>query len=104
VATLSSEEEGLGTVLLDALSMGKATAATAAGGIPEIIVDGVSGLLAPVHDGEALGTAIARLLTDAPLADRLRDGARTRAAEFSVERTTERTLAVYARLLSARGR
>jgi glycosyltransferase involved in cell wall biosynthesis len=51
VATLSSEEEGLGTVLLDALSMGKPTVATRAGGIPEIIEDGVSGLLAPIRDG-----------------------------------------------------
>jgi len=99
VATLSSQEEGLGTVLLDALSMGKPTAATAAGGIPEIIETGVSGLLAPVHDGDALGAAIARLITDSALAARLKDGALRRAAEFSVERTAERTLAVYARVL-----
>ena len=99
VATLSSQEEGLGTVLLDAMSMGKPTAATAAGGIPEIIVDGVSGLLAPVHDAERLGDAIARLLTDRGLAARLAAGARGRAAEFSVERTAERTLTVYRRVL-----
>jgi glycosyltransferase involved in cell wall biosynthesis len=101
VATLSSEEEGLGTVLLDALSMGKPTVATRAGGIPEIIEDGVSGLLAPIRDGEALGAAIARALTDAPLRARLAAGARARAAEFSVERTAERTLAVYERVLAA---
>jgi glycosyltransferase involved in cell wall biosynthesis len=102
VATLSSQEEGLGTVLLDALSMGKPAAATAAGGIPEIIEDGVSGLLVPVHDAAALGAAIARLLLDTGLAARLRAGALRRAADFSVERTAERTLAVYARVL-ARG-
>jgi glycosyltransferase involved in cell wall biosynthesis len=101
VATLSSEEEGLGTVLLDALSMGKPAVATRAGGIPEIIEDGVSGLLAPVHDAEALGAAIARALTDGALRARLADGARARAAEFSVERTTARTLAVYERVLAA---
>ena len=100
VATLSSEEEGLGTVLLDALSMGKPTAATAAGGIPEIIEDGVSGLLVPVGDHEALGAAIARAATDRALAERLAAGARRRAAEFSVERTAERTLAVYERVLA----
>ena len=99
VATLSSEQEGLGTVLLDALSMGKPTVATRAGGIPEIIVDGVSGLLVPVADGEALGAAIARALTDDALAARLAAGARARAREFSVERTTERTIAVYERVL-----
>lgn len=99
VATLSSEEEGLGTVLLDAMSMGKPTAATAAGGIPEIVQDDVSGILAPVHDAEKLGGAIARLLTDRALAARLAAGARARAAEFSVQRTAERTLAVYRRVL-----
>ncbi|MFL5575251.1 MAG: glycosyltransferase family 4 protein [Gemmatimonadaceae bacterium] len=100
VATLSSQEEGLGTVLLDAMSMGKPTVATAAGGIPEIVQDDVSGLLAPVHDAERLGEGIARLLTDRALAARLAAGARRRAAEFSVERTAERTLAVYRRVLS----
>jgi L-malate glycosyltransferase len=99
VATLSSEEEGLGTVLLDAMSMGKPVAATRAGGIPEIVADGASGLLAPVHDAEALGANIARLLSDAPLRSALSAGARARAAEFSVERTAERTLAVYRRAL-----
>jgi glycosyltransferase involved in cell wall biosynthesis len=98
VATLSSAQEGLGTVLLDALSLGKPTVATRAGGIPEIIVDGVSGLLAPARDPAALGAAIARAIRDAPLAARLAAGGRARAAEFSVERTTERTIAVYERL------
>lgn len=101
VATLSSQEEGLGTVLLDAMSMGRPTAATAAGGIPEIIVDDVSGLLAPVHDAERLGEAIARLFTDRALAARLSAGGRARADEFSVERTAERTLGVYRRVLAA---
>ena len=45
-ATLSSREEGMGSVLLDALAFGVPIAATRAGGIPEVIVDGDSGLLA----------------------------------------------------------
>lgn len=100
VATLSSEEEGLGTVLLDAMSMGTPIAATRAGGIPEIVVDGESGLLAPVHDAHALGANVARVVSEPGLAARLSEGARARAAEFSVERTTERTLAVYRRVLA----
>lgn len=100
VATLSSQEEGLGTVLLDAMSMGTPTVATAAGGIPEIIVDEVSGLLAAVHDGAQLGEAIARVLTDGALAARLSSGGRARALEFSIERTAERTLAVFRRVLA----
>ncbi len=104
VVTLSSEEEGLGTVLLDALSLGKLVAATEAGGIPEVLEHERSGLLAPVHDGERLGANIARLLTEPALAARLAEGARLRAAEFSVERTAERTLAVYRRVLAGAAR
>jgi glycosyltransferase involved in cell wall biosynthesis len=98
VATLSSSEEGLGTVLLDAMSMGRPIAATTAGGIPEIVEHGVSGLLAPVHDADRLGANIADLLRDLELADRLSREARVRANEFSVERTARRTLEVYDRL------
>jgi glycosyltransferase involved in cell wall biosynthesis len=102
VVTLSSREEGMGTVLLDAMAFGGAIAATAAGGIPEVIDDGVTGLLAPIGDGPALGAAIARLLTDRALAERLRTTARRRVTDFSVEATTDRTLDVYRRALSDR--
>lgn len=95
VVTLSSREEGLGTVLLDAMAFGGAVAATRAGGVPEIIEDGVNGLLAPVGDGHGLGAAIARLLEDPALAARLKVAARQKVREFSVKRTAERTLAVY---------
>jgi glycosyltransferase involved in cell wall biosynthesis len=99
VVTLSSKEEGLGTVLIDALSLGKPVAATAAGGIPEIIEDGRSGLLSPARDGERLGGAIASLLEDPALAAKIAAGARERARHFSVTRTAERTAAVYERVL-----
>lgn len=101
VVTLSSREEGMGTVLLDAMAFGGAIAATTAGGIPEIVTDGDTGLLAPIGDGPRLGANIARLLTDHTLADRLRAGARRRVADFSVEATTERTLDVYRRVLGS---
>jgi L-malate glycosyltransferase len=103
VVTLSSREEGLGTVLLDALALGKAVAATAGGGIPEIIEDGRSGVLAPVGDAAALGRAIARLLTetrDPARRSAIANAARERAAAFSVAVTAERTAAVYDRVLS----
>lgn len=100
VATLSSQTEGLGTVILDAMSMGKPIAATAGGGIPEAVEAGRSGLLAPVHDAARLGANIAAILGDRALAERLSAGARARAAEFSVARTAERTLAVYRRVLA----
>ena len=100
VVVLSSREEGMGSVLLDALFLGKPVAATRAGGIPEVITHDVTGLLSPVSDSAALGAHIATLLGDRPLAARLAAAARARAEDFSIERLTDRTMAVYERVLS----
>lgn len=100
VASLSSQEEGMGSVLLDACMLGRPIAATAAGGIPEVIQDGVSGLLSPPGDPDALGGAIARLLTDRLLAARCATGALARARDFSIDRTASSTAAVYERVLA----
>lgn len=102
---LSSVEEGLGSVLLDAMVFGKPVAATAAGGIPEIVVHGETGLLVPPGDAEALGEAIARIAGDRELAARLAAGARLRAPRYSMDEVVERTIALYERVLfSARPR
>jgi len=98
---LSSRQEGLGTVLIDALWMGKPIAATRAGGIPEIIQHEKSGLLASVENATELGHAISRLLTDEVLRSRLALGGRARAAMFSVERTAALTSLVYERVIAA---
>jgi glycosyltransferase involved in cell wall biosynthesis len=98
VACLSSREEGMGSVLLDAMAFGRPIAATSAGGIPEVVVDGESGLLAERENPEALGAAIARLANDRALSDRLAEGGRRRVREFSVERMTDRTIAIYERV------
>ncbi len=102
VFVLSSREEGLGSVLLDALFLGRPIAATRAGGIPEVVRDGVDGLLVPPRDSEALGAAIARLVNDPSLAGRLGDSARERAEQFSVERMTDATERVYEAVLAGR--
>lgn len=104
VVVLSSREEGMGSVLLDALLLGKAIAATRAGGIPEVVNDAVTGLLAPVGDPETLGAHIAALLLDSNMAARLGRAARLRANDFSVERMTDRTLAVYERVAACGAR
>ena len=68
--------------------------------VTKTIEDGVSGLLAPAGDAEAVGEALARVLTDDALAARLREAGPRRAAEFSTERTAEATLALYRRVLA----
>jgi glycosyltransferase involved in cell wall biosynthesis len=104
VACLSSREEGMGSVLLDALAFGLPIAATRAGGIPEVIVDGECGVLAEPRNPTALGDAIVRLLTDDELSAHVRANGRARAAEFSVERMTDRTMSVYEYVVSGNAR
>ncbi len=95
VATLSSVEEGMGSVLLDAMAFGVPIAATRAGGIPEVVEDGQTGLLSPPGDPAALAENIVRLLSDPDLAAALAARGRVCVEEFSVGRMVERTLAVY---------
>ncbi len=95
VAVLSSRDEGLGTTLLDAMLAGVPVAATAAGGVAEVVRDGVDGLLVPVGDGAALGAAIGRVLGDAGLRAALAAAGRERVKQFSINDTVEGTLAIY---------
>jgi L-malate glycosyltransferase len=101
VVVLSSREEGLGSVLLDSLVFGRPVAATMAGGIPEIVADGETGLLVPIENPQALGQAIARLLGDPDLRQRMGASARARAGDFSVARMTERTVSIYEEVVVA---
>lgn len=95
---MSSVTEGLGTSVLDAMACGRAVVATRAGGIPEMVEDGVNGLLVPVRDHAAMADAIVRLLKDAPLRKRLGEAGLARVrARFTVERMVAETVSVYAR-------
>jgi glycosyltransferase involved in cell wall biosynthesis len=98
VVTLSSRQEGMGSVLLDALVFSRPVVATRAGGIPEVVRDGETGLLVPIGDGEALGAAIVTLLDDRSLAARMGAAGRARAPEFSIEAMALRTRDVYVQL------
>jgi len=96
---LSSETEGLGTSLLDAMAAAKACIGTRAGGIPEAVAHEETGLIVPTHDPAALAQAIVQLLQDEPRRRRMGEAGRARATEkFSVERMVEATLAAYGRI------
>lgn len=92
--------EGLCTSLLDALALRRPAVGTAVGGIPEVIVDGVTGLLVPPRDPGALADAVVRLLGDRALGARLADGGRRHVEErFTVDAMVEGTLGVYRELV-----
>jgi glycosyltransferase involved in cell wall biosynthesis len=102
VACLSSREEGMGSVLLDAMAFGRPIAATTAGGIPEVVLHEETGLLADRGNPEALGAAIVRLVNDRTLAERLAKVGRRWVLEFSVERMTDRMVEIYERVTADR--
>jgi len=92
---LPSLYEELGTVLLEAMQAGLPIVASKTGGVPDVIEDGVNGLLVPPADPGALARAIDRLLADSGLARRLSEGAQGRGKDYGWEVLAGRVLAVY---------
>ena len=96
---MSSVTEGLGTSLLDAMAAARPIVATTAGGIPELVVHRVNGLLVPPRDARALADAIVGALGDAVMRQRMGDAGFARVTErFTVERMVAATAAEYARV------
>jgi len=99
IFVMSSITEGLGTSLLDAMASGKPVVATTTGGIPEVVVDGVTGSLVPPRDHEAMAAALVKLLKDPALRERLGKAGLARARQkFSADRMLHQTLRVYQRV------
>jgi len=95
---LPSQLEGFGLVYVEAAYRGVPSIGTRVGGVPDVILDGKTGLLVPVGDVEALAAAITRLRDDGEARARMGEAARARAyAEFTVEHMTDR----YAKVLAS---
>jgi glycosyltransferase involved in cell wall biosynthesis len=96
IAVLPSYREAQGLALLEAMALRRPVVATNVGGVPEMVQDGVTGLLVPPRDAQALGRAIARLLTDHPLADMVaRAGHDFVHANFSLDEMVRAISAIY---------
>jgi len=97
---LSSSWEGLGTSLLDAFASRVPVVCTNVGGIPEIVRDGVNGILVPSGNPEALSRAIISLLKNRDLAGRIaEEGFQLVKEKFSVERMVQDTKKIYDHLV-----
>lgn len=101
VSVLSSKNnEGLPNAVLEAMAASRPVVATAVGGTPELIDDGVTGFLVPPQDPGALAERVVRLLKDPALARGMGERGRERVArEFTIERMCGQYHDLYRNLL-----
>lgn len=100
---LPTHQEALGTAFIEAGAMGLPTVATNVDGVPEVVQDGSTGLLVPVHDGAAIAAALCKLLADPAY----RQGMGANAAEFVRRKFSREAMAegmerLYLQLLEER--
>jgi glycosyltransferase involved in cell wall biosynthesis len=104
VFAMPSIWEGFGLVLLEAMAAGRPIVASRVATIPEVVVDGETGLLVPAGDSVALADALARLAHDPALARRLGEAGRERLRQhFSIEKMVGDTELLYRELIEERG-
>lgn len=100
VCVLCSDSEGMPVSLMEAAACGVPAVATAVGGVPEQVQDGVTGYLVPPRDVSALSSALGRLLADAGLRRRMGEAARADALKrFSIRCQVDRMIGVWQRML-----
>lgn len=95
IFVLASRSEGMPYVLIEALIAGVPIVATSVGGNPEVVEDGVSGLLTPPLGNKALFKAILELRTNSELREKLSQGAKLRSENFTLDKTLRETVRVY---------
>lgn len=101
---LASHQEGFPNVLLEAMAAGRPVVATRVGGVPEIVQDGVTGMLVPPGDPERLAAAILHVLSDGERARAMgRRGLELVRERFSLEAMVRSYERLYERLLAKEG-
>jgi glycosyltransferase involved in cell wall biosynthesis len=97
----STVGEPFGQVVIEGMMAGKPVVATAGGGVPEIIEDGVSGILVPMGEVKPMAGAIMRLLESPQAAGHMGQAARARVLDrFTIQHTVDKVEGVYTALLS----
>lgn len=92
--------EPFGQVIIEAMVVGKPVVATRGGGVPEIVIEGVTGLLVPMGDAPAMANAICELLSDPARAEKMGNAGRERVLNhFTVDLAARRVGAVIGQVL-----
>jgi glycosyltransferase involved in cell wall biosynthesis len=100
IFVLPSRSEGFGRVNLEAMAMGRPVISTFVGGIPEVVLDGVTGILVTPGDSKALAHAIMRLLNDCQLGETMGKAGRRRVEEhFTLQAHVQRIEEIYGEVL-----
>lgn len=96
---MTSKTEGLGTSLIDAFAAEVPVVSTNAGGIPELIEDGETGILCPIQDVDCLTMAVLKIMDNPSLSEKIKRKAGEKAKKFSKEATAQKTLSIYNEIL-----
>jgi glycosyltransferase involved in cell wall biosynthesis len=100
VFTMASDNEGLPVALMEALALGLPVAATAVGGIPEAVTDGVEGILVAPKDPEALADAIAAITSDPDRRAAMAEAARRAGTRFDIRNAARHIEQLYRDLVT----
>ncbi len=101
IFVLPSVGEPFGRVIIEAMATGRPVVATESGGVPEVVVDGQTGLLVPPEDAQSLAGAIRTLLADGQRAQQMGVNGLARARQlFSADRVAQQVQELYQRILS----
>jgi len=102
VFIVSSYEEGLPTVLIEAMALEKPVIATNIGGVPEVVKDGINGILVPPKSPEHVAKALERLLTDSELRRKLGKAAAKSVKDYTWSKIAEKYEIIYQEALRLR--
>jgi glycosyltransferase involved in cell wall biosynthesis len=97
VLTLSSLSEGTPVALIEAMAAGRPSIATAVGGVPDVVTDGVTGILVPAGSPRRLADAMIRMARDPDLRKRMGAAGRARSSSFQARRLVADTERLYRR-------
>nr|MBN2278432.1 glycosyltransferase family 4 protein [candidate division Zixibacteria bacterium] len=103
IMVMPSLSESFGVAALEAGAAGKPTVATAIGGIPEVVIDGETGILVPTNDIERLGRAIIKLASDADLRNKMGMAGRAFVEKnYDWERSLDLMTDLYEKMIAGR--